>query len=285
MILQKEIKMIAEMQEVPASTIDKDWVLGHFLNAIYSLDGWKEKLVFKGGTCLRKCYIENYRFSEDLDFTCNDPQFVLTKKMLSQLCDQVYRLAEINTYIDSFKPLNFDDTLMGYEAKIKFWGADHSRNEAPPPPERWISSIKLEIIVFEKMLFAFENKNIIHMYSDKDILSSTQVVCYSIEEIISEKLRALIQRAYTAPRDYFDIWYLVNENKELDWVRIKSAFINKVKFKNLKYSNYKELLNEDAELLLIKHWENTLKHQLKPKLYVEPEIVIEFCKKLFKEKM
>jgi predicted nucleotidyltransferase component of viral defense system len=25
--------------------------------------------VFKGGTCLKKCYIETYRFSEDLDFT------------------------------------------------------------------------------------------------------------------------------------------------------------------------------------------------------------------------
>ena len=25
--------------------------------------------VFKGGTCLRKCYYETFRFSEDLDFT------------------------------------------------------------------------------------------------------------------------------------------------------------------------------------------------------------------------
>lgn len=28
--------------------------------------------VFKGGTCLRKCYYETYRFSEDLDFTVVD---------------------------------------------------------------------------------------------------------------------------------------------------------------------------------------------------------------------
>ena len=25
--------------------------------------------VFKGGTCLKKCFFETYRFSEDLDFT------------------------------------------------------------------------------------------------------------------------------------------------------------------------------------------------------------------------
>jgi predicted nucleotidyltransferase component of viral defense system len=28
--------------------------------------------VFKGGTCLRKCYYETFRFSEDLDFTIID---------------------------------------------------------------------------------------------------------------------------------------------------------------------------------------------------------------------
>ena len=28
--------------------------------------------IFKGGTCLRKCYYETYRFSEDLDFTVVD---------------------------------------------------------------------------------------------------------------------------------------------------------------------------------------------------------------------
>ena len=28
-----------------------------------------ETWVFKGGTCLKKCYFETYRFSEDLDFT------------------------------------------------------------------------------------------------------------------------------------------------------------------------------------------------------------------------
>lgn len=28
-----------------------------------------ESRAFKGGTCLKKCYLETYRFSEDLDFT------------------------------------------------------------------------------------------------------------------------------------------------------------------------------------------------------------------------
>jgi predicted nucleotidyltransferase component of viral defense system len=37
-------------------------------------------LIFKGGTCLRKCYFPNYRFSEDLDFTSTDATFELTEE-------------------------------------------------------------------------------------------------------------------------------------------------------------------------------------------------------------
>jgi predicted nucleotidyltransferase component of viral defense system len=35
-----------------------------------------EKWIFKGGTCLKKCYFETYRFSEDLDYTLTDANHV-----------------------------------------------------------------------------------------------------------------------------------------------------------------------------------------------------------------
>jgi predicted nucleotidyltransferase component of viral defense system len=63
MILKREIEMIAEQKRVAKTTIDKDWVLGHFLDAIFSVPECRQNLVFKGGTCLKKCYFENYRFS------------------------------------------------------------------------------------------------------------------------------------------------------------------------------------------------------------------------------
>ncbi len=37
MILQKEIVTIAVQKGVVKSTIDKDWALGHFLDAIFSI--------------------------------------------------------------------------------------------------------------------------------------------------------------------------------------------------------------------------------------------------------
>lgn len=75
MIVQREIIDRAKTWRVPPDTVDKDYVLGHFLSAFVAYYG--DALIFKGGTCLRKCYFENYRFSEDLDFTAMNKDFVL----------------------------------------------------------------------------------------------------------------------------------------------------------------------------------------------------------------
>src|SRR6202050_5913724 len=52
--------------------IEKDYVLGWLLAGIANHTELNRAWIFKGGTCLRKCYYETYRFSEDLDFTVVD---------------------------------------------------------------------------------------------------------------------------------------------------------------------------------------------------------------------
>jgi Nucleotidyl transferase AbiEii toxin, Type IV TA system len=42
------------------------------LAGIYAHDELADGWIFKGGTCLKKCFFETYRFSEDLDFTLRD---------------------------------------------------------------------------------------------------------------------------------------------------------------------------------------------------------------------
>lgn len=103
----------------------------------------------------------------------------------------------------------FKDMSTGFSAIIKFWGADHPRNLAPPPAQRWLTSIKIEVIIYEKMVFSPEIRPVDHAYSDKlsDAIMAG-IPCYSIQEVLAEKLRALIQQFYTAPRDFYDIWYL-----------------------------------------------------------------------------
>ncbi|RLD54559.1 MAG: nucleotidyl transferase AbiEii/AbiGii toxin family protein, partial [Bacteroidetes bacterium] len=64
MLLKKEIEEISTLKGVAKSTIDKDWVLGHFIDAIFSVPECRNDLIFKGGTCLKKCRYPDYRFSE-----------------------------------------------------------------------------------------------------------------------------------------------------------------------------------------------------------------------------
>src|ERR1700726_4652907 len=72
MIDRREIIEAASSFSLLPSIVEKDYVLGWILAGIYAHEELAESWVFKGGTCLKKCYFETYRFSEDLDFTLLD---------------------------------------------------------------------------------------------------------------------------------------------------------------------------------------------------------------------
>lgn len=262
MIFQKEVADIAQNVGVAKTVIDKDWVLGHFIAAMYTVPEIRDNLIFKGGTSLRKCWFNDYRFSEDLDFTSTNESFIFTDKNLLDICEKVTAHAEIQTYIVSLKPIKFQGKHVGFEAIVKYWGADHSKNEAPAPVERWQTKIKIEIILYEKMIFKPIQRELFHPYSDC-LLINTSIPCYAIEEVLSEKIRALIQRSYAAPRDYYDIWYLTNNMTGLDWNKIIAAFHEKMKYKNLEFTGIEQLINLKSERAVKLAWRNSLGHQIK----------------------
>lgn len=273
MILQKEIERHAEANNVAKSTIDKDWVLGHFIDAIFSVKQCRGSLIFKGGTSLRKCYFPDYRFSEDLDFTAVDPDFVLDAPLLREICDLVTDRTKIPLDLQEISPLRSKNKPTGYKSIIKFWGADHSRNQAPTPPERWTSSIKIEIILYEQVIFPLEEREVNHPYSDKMSQNPLTVPCYSIHEILAEKLRALIQRSYTAPRDLYDIWYLSRNANGINWEEVTQAFYAKMRYKGLEFTGIDQMINEENEKRLKAAWKNSLEHQIPKENMVEYEIV------------
>lgn len=281
MILKREIERIAEQKQVPKATIDKDWVLGHFIDAIFSIPECRQNLVFKGGTSLKKCWFNDYRFSEDLDFTSTNPNFVLNRKLLERIVSKVSERTEIPLHIQKLKQLRFNDMPTGFAAVIKFWGADHPKNQAPPPVQRWQTSIKIEIILYEQMAFLPEIRPVHHEYSD--ILSETAttgIPCYSIEETLAEKLRALIQRSYTAPRDFYDIWYLSRNVPNLDWNAINKAFHQKMKFKNIVFTGIDQMINDENDKRLMGAWNNSLAHQIPGNHFPEYTTVREEIKQL-----
>lgn len=281
MILKKEIDKKAMAHGVSRSTVDKDWVLGHFIDAIFSIGKCREELVFKGGTCLRKCYIENYRFSEDLDFTALNPEFVLDEQLLMQIVDIVSSRTEMPLHIDKLAVLQHKDKPTGYAAIVKFWGADHAKDQAPPSPDRWTTSIKIEIIQYEQMVFPVVFRPVYHEYSDALTSATKEVPCYDIREVLSEKIRALIQRSYTAPRDYYDIWYLSNSFPDINWNEITSAFHEKMKFKGIEFIGIDQLINGKSERAVKLAWKNSLGHQITENDLPNFETVREEIEQLF----
>ena len=61
--------MLRAEWSIGQDVIEKDYVIGWLLSGIARNPELAHTWVFKGGTCLRECYYETYRFSKDLDFT------------------------------------------------------------------------------------------------------------------------------------------------------------------------------------------------------------------------
>ena len=68
MIPKQEILSISAATGLQPSTVEKDYVLSWVLYGL-SKNSQLANWIFKGGTCLKKCFFDTYRFSEDLDFT------------------------------------------------------------------------------------------------------------------------------------------------------------------------------------------------------------------------
>ena len=73
MIAEAEIRRYAAQKDVDPMIVDLDYSLGWFLLGLIKAQTFVAHVRFKGGTCLRKCYFPDYRFSEDLDFTLSRP--------------------------------------------------------------------------------------------------------------------------------------------------------------------------------------------------------------------
>jgi predicted nucleotidyltransferase component of viral defense system len=272
MILQKDIINQAQLWQVPPDTVDKDYVLGHFLSVF--VQHFMDDLVFKGGTCLRKCYIENYRFSEDLDFTAKEKDFVLEQKTLEDVAKIVTEHTGIQFYVEPVKPVLFKDQPKGFQVYIKYWGANHSKNQQPLPPQRWHTKIKLEVSTDEILVLPIESRPIFHPFPDA-LQGDKTCNCYSLNEVIAEKLRALKQRSYTAPRDFYDLYYLTQGFSKTNWETIAPVFKQKMEHKKLKYRSPKDLIDESKLANVERAWKTSVAHQIKEGHQPEASEIIE----------
>ena len=272
MIKRKEIQDKALVWGVKPEIVDKDYVLGHLLASINMHLG--KQLIFKGGTCLRKCHFPNYRFSEDLDFSSVASDVELTSTMIEEICSKITSHTGIKFDLGAIEMMLHQDIKKGYQVRIKYYGAHHDKNEPTPPPDRWKTTIKLEISTEENLLLPPEFKGIHHPYSDT-LISEEAIGCYSLDEVLAEKLRSLVQRSYTAPRDYFDIYNLSQNFKSTDWQRIKPLFLQKMIHKEIEYVGPQQLVEQESINRVRKAWNASLAYQVDQNLAITAEEITE----------
>ena len=115
--------------------------------------------------------------------------------------------------------------------------------------------IKVDFTLNEKIIFDVVPQVIFSEYSD---VIKRKIKTYSLEEILVEKLCAMIGR--TEPRDIYDIDFLFKQN--LDFSSLPYAFIEKAKFKGIDIKNIKKILKREKSTIE-RMWETRLSNQIK----------------------
>lgn len=253
MISYSDLKSLAAEWGIADHVAEKNYVIGWLLWGIGQDQELKDKWIFKGGTCLKKCYLETYRFSEDLDFTVLpdgpiNPEDV--QPILKRVLERVHDESGIN--FSAREPLVEKKEFPFYaKGRIYYQGP---RN-APTP-----ASVIIDLLSSEKVIDPPVVNKIAHSYPD-DLPESAEVLCYSLEEIFAEKIRAMGERGM--PRDLYDIVFLFRDrfSKQKNEL-IKSILIAKCETKGVAVPTYGSVKDSPSVEELKSEWANMLKHQL-----------------------
>jgi predicted nucleotidyltransferase component of viral defense system len=201
--------------------------------------------VFKGGTCIKKCYFETYRFSEDLDFSLL-PDAAYTQEVLTrQLREFTAPVAELSGL--EFSPDLIDvKTRRNQQGQPTFEGRVAYRGPLVFPGS---PKIRFDFTQHEVVIDEVADRPVLHPYPD-EFPPGTTVRAYSFNELLAEKTRALLERS--RPRDLYDIVHLIeNAPSDLDFNAVHTLFRQKCGSKNISVPSSGALVaavSGDAEL-------------------------------------
>jgi predicted nucleotidyltransferase component of viral defense system len=245
------VERVTEWQ-LQEHVVEKDYVLGWLLWGIGSDPVLGNQWVFKGGTCLKKCYIETYRFSEDLDFTVL-PGGPYTPDSIRPLLERVLtRVTDASgidfSAIELFLKLRPDQ--LSTEGRVYYVGPRQNPSAA---------RVKLDISANEQVVRPPVLRDVAHAYPDGPLRG--QIRCYSFDELFAEKLRAMAQRG--RPRDLYDIVNLFRRNDlRLHPDAVRSALEEKCAVKEIAVPIAADFSDAARTEELRAEWENMLAHQL-----------------------
>lgn len=257
MIKKQDILDRAAEWQLRPDVVEKDYILGWLLAALASYDEMRGLWIFKGGTCIKKCYFETYRFSEDLDFSLL-PQAPYTdetiRRQLLELTRIAYELSGVEFPPDLIEVRTLQDKL----GRPTFQGRISYRGPLAIPT---LPRVLFDITQHEPVLDNPVARPPLHPYPDA-LPDGRAVSAYTLNELLAEKTRALYER--TRPRDLYDVVYLLeNRPDAFELGLVREFFRAKCTAKQVEPPTADALLrviNGNDELRA--EWENMLAHQL-----------------------
>ncbi|MFQ5804740.1 MAG: nucleotidyl transferase AbiEii/AbiGii toxin family protein [Candidatus Methylomirabilales bacterium] len=197
---------------LPWEVLERDYLVSWVLGGITCVDALRDTLVFKGGTALKKCYFGDYRFSEDLDFTGvgSVPTGAAMEAAMQEACAQAVKL------LDPYAPMVI--VCERHVERDQHPGGQEAFDiRARFPWHRQLqTSIMVEIALDEPVLKPCPQRTVLHDYGEP---LGAEVLVYSLDEIVTEKLRAILQHlralerrgwVRSCARDYYDLWRILS---------------------------------------------------------------------------
>ncbi len=261
------VNEVARMQNVKrADLIERDLILHQMLFDLSKNKLFHDNFAFKGGTCLAKCYLDYFRFSEDIDFTWKDQSVFegkSQKEVRRYLSAVIDNIGEIFEDIAKARGLEFR-CLKEERNYVELTGGDKTCTF-----KVWYQSevlgrksfMKVQMNFVEKLCYPFKSvdlkslisadrKELVMLYPEyQEYTQRIRFDAYDCHEILAEKIRAILTRQGTKARDFLDV-YLIEKEFNISVEDVFSCALEKTKFTLNLYARYRENLKNKRSTVL-----------------------------------
>ena len=260
--LRRIIEQERKRLNVPWIVLEQDYLLSWILWGIGSVDKLKDNLIFKGGTALKKTYFGDYRFSEDLDFSAmpTSPWGEELEKYILQACLNAQNEMSRNIPDPIIDCKRYVEKVPHPEGQEAFTIRAQLPWHRSPQVRVMIEITKNEKIILDPLL-----KPIKHDYGES---FDCTLNVYPLEEIIAEKLRAMLQNikkyhergwSRSRARDYYDIWCILRKyENDLNLEKVPDTLVKKCEDKGVSHTNHMDFFNPIIIDQVQKDWDQWL---------------------------
>lgn len=214
MIGERELRRIAGHAGLGVGQCEHEYVMLCAIDALSRTEALADTFCLKGGTALRLAYFAEWRHSVDLDFSVL-PAFTADDLRTGLIAwfQQVEALHGVSLSLRDYHAVNGAARI-----RARFVG-----------PLQHPSRLLFDITLDEPVLLPPQRRPVvITLFED---LRPT-ILCYSLEEILAEKLRSILQRGKA--RDYYDVWRLLQEKTDhFDPMVVQTVLVQKCAHKGL----------------------------------------------------